>query len=64
MQIQFPLVASVREAGGVVMGKTVTGHVDVEDNQVVFDIDLPMALSFVEPMIRGVIAEKGQKLLK
>lgn len=46
-----------------VMGKTVTGHVDVEDDQVVFDIALPMALSFVEPMIRGTIEAKGQKLL-
>ena len=46
-----------------VMGKTVQGHVDVEDDAVVFDIDLPMALSFVEPMIRSAIEAKGQKLL-
>ncbi|MGB7655364.1 MAG: polyhydroxyalkanoic acid system family protein [Novosphingobium sp.] len=46
-----------------VMGKTVKGHVDVEDDAVVFDIDLPMALSFVEPMIRSTIEAKGQKLL-
>ena len=46
-----------------VMGKTVKGHVDVEDDAVVFDIDLPLALSFVEPMIRSAIEAKGRKLL-
>ena len=46
-----------------VMGKTVKGHVDVEDDAVVFDIDLPMALAFVEPIIRSAIETKGQKLL-
>ena len=46
-----------------VMGKTVHGHVDVEDDAVVFDIDLPMALAFVEPMIRSTIEAKGRKLL-
>lgn len=46
-----------------VMGKTVKGHVDVEDDAVVFDIDLPMALAFVEPMIRSTIEAKGKKLL-
>ena len=46
-----------------VMGKTVQGHVDVEDDAVVFDIDLPMALSFIEPMIRSTIEAKGRKLL-
>ena len=46
-----------------VMGQTVAGHVDVEDNAVVFDIALPMALSFVEPVIRSAIEAKGRKLL-
>ena len=46
-----------------VMGKTVQGHVDVEEDSVIFDIDLPMALSFVEPMIRSTIEAKGRKLL-
>jgi len=31
---------------------------------VIFQLDLPPGLSFVEPMIRGVIAQKGHKLLK
>ena len=46
-----------------VMGKTVQGHVDVEDDAVVFDIDLPLALSFIEPMIHSTIEAKGRKLL-
>lgn len=46
-----------------VLGKTVSGHVDIEDETVVFEIDLPIALSFVEPVIRSAIEAKGRKLL-
>lgn len=45
------------------MGKTVNGHVDVEDDAVVFEVVLPAALAFFEPMVRGTIQEKAQKLL-
>ena len=45
------------------MGQELKGHIDIEDTQVVFDIDLPPALSFVEPMISGAIQDKGRKLL-
>lgn len=45
------------------MGKTVTGAVEIEDHEVAFVIDLPAALSFVEPMVRGAIESKGRKLL-
>ena len=45
------------------MGQELMGHVDVEDNQVVFEIDLPPALGFVEPMISGTLEDKGRKLL-
>lgn len=45
------------------MGQALTGNVDVEDQAVVFTIDLPPALSFVEPMIQGALEEKGRKLL-
>lgn len=45
------------------MGQALTGNVDVEDQAVVFHIDLPPALSFVEPMIQGALEEKGRKLL-
>jgi len=46
------------------MGQSINTVIDVEEDAVVFQLDLPPALSFVGPMIRGVIAEKGQKLLK
>lgn len=45
------------------MGQSITGAVDIEDSQVVFTVDLPPALSFVEPMIQGAISAKGRKLL-
>ncbi|MBS7670750.1 polyhydroxyalkanoic acid system family protein [Croceicoccus gelatinilyticus] len=45
------------------MGQEMTGNVDIEDEAVVFTIDLPFALSFVEPMISGAIEQKGRKLL-
>ena len=45
------------------MGQELTGNVDIEDAAVVFTIDLPLALSFVEPMISGALEENGRKLL-
>lgn len=45
------------------MGKTVNGHVDVEDDAVVFEIELPEALAFIEPMVRSTVEQKAQKLL-
>lgn len=45
------------------MGKTVNGHVDIEDDAVVFEIELPAALSFVEGMVRSTVEAKAQKLL-
>jgi hypothetical protein len=46
------------------MGQTVRAHVDVLDDSVVFEIDLPAALSFFEPLVRGAVEEKTQKLLR
>lgn len=46
------------------MGQDLKGTVDIEDSQLVFQIALPMALSFIEPMIAGAIKQQGQKLLK
>ncbi|MXP13171.1 hypothetical protein GRI44_00090 [Altererythrobacter confluentis] len=46
------------------MGQDLKGTVDIEDSQLVFQIALPMALSFIEPMIAGAIKHQGQKLLK
>ena len=46
------------------MGQSINGKVLIEESCVIFEIDLPLALSFVEPMISGAIREKGQKLLE
>lgn len=45
------------------MGQAIRGHVDIEPGQLVFEIPLPAALSFVEPMVAGAIREHGHKLL-
>lgn len=46
------------------MGQGITGRVLIEERQVVFEVDLPAALSFVEPMIAGAIRQQGTKLLE
>ena len=45
------------------MGKTIHGAVEVGDERVSFDFDLPAALSFAEPMIRAAVEPRAQKLL-
>ncbi len=45
------------------MGQHLRGIVEVEESQLVFEIALPPALSFLEPMISGAIRQQGQKLL-
>ncbi|GAA4647662.1 hypothetical protein GCM10023115_56240 [Pontixanthobacter gangjinensis] len=45
------------------MGQDLKGVVDIEDGQLVFQIALPMALSFVEPIIKNAIKQQGQKML-
>jgi hypothetical protein len=39
------------------------GQVEIEDTQVVFNMILPPALSFVEPLVQGAIKQTGQQLL-
>jgi hypothetical protein len=46
------------------MGQQITGHIEIAEGEVAFVVDLPPALDFVEPMIRGQIEAKGRKLLK
>lgn len=46
------------------MGQGITGRVMIEEHQVVFEVDLPPALAFVEPMIAGAIRQQGTKLLE
>lgn len=45
------------------MGKTVASHVEIGEGEIAIVIDLPPALSFVEPMVRGAVEAKGRKLL-
>ena len=45
------------------MGQQITGRIDIGEADVAFTIDLPPALAFVEPIIKGQIEAKGQKLL-
>lgn len=45
------------------MGQTLNAHVDIEDRQVVFVVDLPPALGFIQPIIEGAIRSQGEKLL-
>lgn len=45
------------------MGKAIAVAIEIEDQALAFEIELPAALSFVEPMIRGAIEDKARKLL-
>jgi len=49
--------------GVTAMGQQVHGQIDIEPGQIVLDLALPAALSFLEPMISGAIRKQGQKLL-
>ena len=46
------------------MGQQLHAHVDLEPGQIVFEVPLPPALSFVEPMIKGAIESGGKRLLE
>lgn len=46
------------------MGQTLSGQVEVEDNQVVIELDVPMALSFLKFTIEAAVRSNGPKLLK
>ena len=46
------------------MGQQVTGDVEVHDTQVIFEIALPGALAFFEPMIESGLKSKATKLLE
>ena len=45
------------------MGQQIDGLIEVEENQVVFVVDLPPLLGFVEPMIASAIQSNAPKLL-
>ena len=44
-------------------GSVTKARVLIEETQVIFEVDLPPALSFIEPIIAGALRKKGQKLL-
>lgn len=45
------------------MGQPINGRIAIGDDQVVLDIDLPLALGFIKPMVESTIPQAGQKLL-
>lgn len=45
------------------MGKQITGAVEIGENSVSFNFDLPAALSFAAPMIKAALEPKARKLL-
>ena len=45
------------------MGQNLRAHVDLQPGQLVFEVALPPALSFIEPMVAGAIQSGGKKLL-
>src|SRR5690606_816007 len=45
------------------LGQTLAGHIEVGEREVVLHVDLPPALSFVEPIVAGAIRQRGQALL-
>ena len=45
------------------MGNELHGQVELEEGKIVFNVVLPPALSFIEPIISGAIKQSGQKLI-
>jgi len=45
------------------LGQAVHGHVDIEDNRVVLEVNLPPGLAFFEGVVEKAVRENGQKLL-
>lgn len=45
------------------MGQELRAHVDIEDQQVMFYVDLPPALGFIQPIVEGAIRQQSHKLL-
>ncbi len=52
------------ELGVSAMGQHITGDIEVHETELVFQIKLPPALSFVRPMIESAIRSNGTKMLE
>lgn len=44
-------------------GQELSGDVEIEEGQLVFNMTLPPALGFLEPIVEGAIKQQGQKLI-
>jgi hypothetical protein len=45
------------------MGQDLRGAVELEDKQVVFTVQLPPALGFLEPIVENAVKASGRKLI-
>ncbi len=48
----------------IAMGQELNGTVTIEDTQLVVEMQLPLALSFVEPIVAGAIRQQSEKMLE
>jgi hypothetical protein len=46
------------------MGQRITGGIEIEDNAVIIDMDLPPILGFLRGTIEGAVRKHGGKLLE
>jgi hypothetical protein len=46
-----------------VMGQVIAGQIDIADEDVMFTIEIPIALGFIKPIVESTIQQAGQKLL-
>ncbi|MBH5321727.1 polyhydroxyalkanoic acid system family protein [Aurantiacibacter sediminis] len=46
------------------IGQVLSGTIDIEDEQVLFEMTLPPALGFLKPIVEGAIADQGPRLLE
>ena len=45
------------------MNQGIEGQVIIEESQVIFEVDLPLALAFFEPIVAKTVRDEGQKLI-
>ena len=46
------------------LGQNLKGTVTIEERELVIDVAMPLALSFVEPIIAGAIRQQSAKMLE
>jgi len=45
------------------MGQTMEGNVEIEEDRLLFSLELPFMLSFAEPMVASMVRDQGHHLL-